>query len=111
MICINIEDSTEPEPSKSAFAYRETSNMNQTNKQTNKRTIKSASSDRRNGTIVGFCHDVYKGFKRKEQTLAVAVDLEDAYNIGSSVQTAGGYPRATWRQLDAHELARSSTLG
>ena len=107
MICINIEDSTEPEPSKSTFAYRETSNMNQTNK----RTIKSASSDRRNGAIVGFCHDVYKGFKRKEQTLAVAVDLEDANNIGSSVQTADEYPRATWRQLDAHELARSSTLG
>ena len=27
-----------------------------------------------------FAYDVYKGFKRKEQTLAVAVDLEDVYN-------------------------------
>ena len=25
-------------------------------------------------------YDVYEGFQRKEQTLAVAVDLEDAYN-------------------------------
>ena len=27
-----------------------------------------------------FAYDVYEGFQRKEQTLAVAVDLEDAYN-------------------------------
>ena len=27
-----------------------------------------------------FSHDVYEGFQRKEQTLAVAIDLEDAYN-------------------------------
>ena len=27
-----------------------------------------------------FAYDVFEGFKRKEQTLAVAVDLEDAYN-------------------------------
>ena len=27
-----------------------------------------------------FAHDVYEGFQRKEQTLAVAIDLEDAYN-------------------------------
>ena len=27
-----------------------------------------------------FAYDVYKGFQRKEQTLALAVDLEDAYN-------------------------------
>ena len=27
-----------------------------------------------------FTYDVYKGFKRKEQTVAVAIDLEDAYN-------------------------------
>ena len=27
-----------------------------------------------------FAYDVYEGFRRKEQTLAVAVDLEDAYN-------------------------------
>ena len=27
-----------------------------------------------------FAHDVYEGFQRKEQTLAVVVDLEDAYN-------------------------------
>ena len=26
-----------------------------------------------------FAYDVYEGFQRKEQTLAVAVDLEDAY--------------------------------
>ena len=27
-----------------------------------------------------FAYDVYKGFQRKEQTLAVAVNLKDAYN-------------------------------
>ena len=27
-----------------------------------------------------FAYDVYEGFQRKEQTLAVAVDLEDSYN-------------------------------
>ena len=27
-----------------------------------------------------FVYDVYEGFQRKEETLAVAVDLEDAYN-------------------------------
>ena len=27
-----------------------------------------------------FANDVYEGFQRKEQTLALAVDLEDAYN-------------------------------
>ena len=27
-----------------------------------------------------FVYDVYEEFQRKEQTLAVAVDLEDAYN-------------------------------
>ena len=27
-----------------------------------------------------FAYDVYKGFQRKEQTVAVAIDLEDAYN-------------------------------
>ena len=27
-----------------------------------------------------FAYDVYEGFQRKEQTLAVAIDLEDAYN-------------------------------
>ena len=27
-----------------------------------------------------FTYDVYEGFQRKEQTLAVAVDLEDVYN-------------------------------
>ena len=27
-----------------------------------------------------FAYDVYEGFQRKERTLAVAVDLEDAYN-------------------------------
>ena len=27
-----------------------------------------------------FAYDVYQGFQRKEQTLAVAVDLEDAHN-------------------------------
>ena len=27
-----------------------------------------------------FAHDVYEGFQRKEQTFAVAIDLEDAYN-------------------------------
>ena len=27
-----------------------------------------------------FAYDVYKGFQRQKQTLAVAVDLEDAYN-------------------------------
>ena len=26
-----------------------------------------------------FVYDVYEGFQRKEQTLAVAIDLEDAY--------------------------------
>ena len=27
-----------------------------------------------------FAYDVYEGFQSKEQTLAVAIDLEDAYN-------------------------------
>ena len=27
-----------------------------------------------------FAYDVYEGFQKKKQTLAVAVDLEDAYN-------------------------------
>ena len=27
-----------------------------------------------------FAYDLYEGFQRKEQTLAVAIDLEDAYN-------------------------------
>ena len=27
-----------------------------------------------------FAYDVYEGFQRKEHTLAVAIDLEDAYN-------------------------------
>ena len=27
-----------------------------------------------------FAHEVYEGFQRKEQTLVVAIDLEDAYN-------------------------------
>ena len=27
-----------------------------------------------------FAYDVYEGFQRKEQTVAVAIDLEDAYN-------------------------------
>jgi len=27
-----------------------------------------------------FASDVYKGFQRKEQAVAVAIDLEDAYN-------------------------------
>ena len=30
--------------------------------------------------VARFAHDVYEGFQRREQTLAVAVDLEDAYN-------------------------------
>ena len=33
-----------------------------------------------------FAHDVYKGFQRKEQTLAVSVDLEDANNTVQSKQ-------------------------
>ena len=27
-----------------------------------------------------FAYDVYEGFQRKEQTLALAIDLKDAYN-------------------------------
>ena len=47
-------------------------------------------------------YDVYEGFQRKEQTLAMAVDLEDACNRAQS---------AIWRQLDAHKIALSSTPG
>ena len=32
------------------------------------------------GNAARFAYDVYKGFQRKEQTLAVAFDLGDAYN-------------------------------
>ena len=30
--------------------------------------------------VAAFAYDVYEGFQRKEQTVAVAIDLEDAYN-------------------------------
>ena len=32
------------------------------------------------GNAARFAYDVYEGFQRKEQTLALAVDLEDACN-------------------------------
>ena len=33
------------------------------------------------GGAAAFAYDVYDGFQRKEQTLAVAIDLQDAYNM------------------------------
>ena len=55
-----------------------------------------------------FAYDVYEGFHRKEQTLAVAVDLED---LQSAVRTADGTPFTIWRRLDSHKMARISTPG
>ena len=44
----------------------------------NQRGYRAGKATRENAA--GFAHDVYEGFQRKKQTLAVAVDLEDAYN-------------------------------
>ena len=43
----------------------------------------SGGSDQENAhgeNVAAFAYDVYEGFQRKEQTVAVAIDLEDAYN-------------------------------
>ena len=55
-----------------------------------------------------FAHDVYEGFQRKEQILAVAVDLEDQQSV---IQTADGTSCAIWHRLHSHKMARSSTPG
>ena len=55
-----------------------------------------------------FAYDVYEGFQRKEQTLAVAVDLAGRCVQQSAIQTAEGTPCTIWHQLDAYKMARSS---